>query len=147
MLQHSNRLQLETQVSQLDWTGLSFTMTQDLRTLALFLAMIFHGGMDRDGTLGTQTGHFFDFTLSTQIHLSTRLHFHLRVPPNAFSPDTKNPTSTGNTITQERSNGCWRTFRSWLPACYPSQTQPLAISLDHLCHQTHRVIVALRPFY
>lgn len=37
-------------------------VAQDIWTLALFLASIFHGGTDRDGTLATQEGHSFDFT-------------------------------------------------------------------------------------
>ena len=33
--------------------GVSFNMLQNPWTLALFLALIFHGGMDREGTQGT----------------------------------------------------------------------------------------------
>ena len=41
--------------------GLNFNMAQNLWTLVLFTALIFHGGADGNGTLGTQEGHSSDF--------------------------------------------------------------------------------------
>ena len=58
-------------------------MAENLWTLALFLALIFHGGMDTDGTLGTQEGDYFDFTSGTT-NLIARPHSPLRVSWNAF---------------------------------------------------------------
>lgn len=71
--QHSTRSQPRTGAKfaewweRPDWT--SFNVAQNLWTLALFLALIFHGGMERDGTSETQPLSIF-----TQINLTTSPH-------------------------------------------------------------------------
>ena len=47
--------------------GLSFNMAQNLWPLALFLALIIRGRIDRRRTLGTQKGHSLDFASGTTI--------------------------------------------------------------------------------
>lgn len=63
--------------------GLSSNKAQDLWTLILFLALIFHGKTDRDGTLGNS------FHVASQINLANKSHPLLWVPENALP---HNPT-------------------------------------------------------
>ena len=65
MPQDSNGLQLKTHAKLARCcAGLSFNLEQDLWTLTLFLALLFHGGMDRNGTLASQEGNPLNFTSS-----------------------------------------------------------------------------------